>query len=171
MSSPQAPSGEWRRPHNDLQHQVVGGGHNAIHDEATARQVGFAQAPIHGTVHWSQFAPLFVQAFGHAWFESGSVMVHFMTPVSHLVPLRAFIEKQTKPAGDAQILAIWMELTDGRLGLQGTASVGLKKSQMSTTCQNNTSVVHQRRRCCKSLGAGRPATRMSERNHARSHPR
>ncbi len=75
-------SGEWRRPHNDLQHQVVGGGHKAIHDEETARQVGFAKAPIHGAVYWSQFAPLFLQAFGHSWFESGSVSVHFITPVT-----------------------------------------------------------------------------------------
>ena len=28
--------GAWRRPPNDLQDQVVGGGHKAIHDDATA---------------------------------------------------------------------------------------------------------------------------------------
>ena len=28
------------RPHNDLMHQVVGGGHKAIHDEETAAAVG-----------------------------------------------------------------------------------------------------------------------------------
>jgi hypothetical protein len=30
-------NGEWRLPHNDLQHQSVGGGHKAIHDDATGK--------------------------------------------------------------------------------------------------------------------------------------
>ena len=115
----------------------MGGGHKAIHDDDTAAKVGFGKAPIHGTVHWSQFAPLFLKAFGHAWFESGSVSVHFITPVSHLVPVRAFLAKPMKPPGEPQVLEMWMELTDGKVVLQGTASVGLKKNQMTTTCQKN----------------------------------
>lgn len=123
--------GDWRRPHNDLQEQVVGGGHKAIHDDATAQSVGFSGAPIHGTVHWSQFTPLFLQAFGPAWFETGSISVQFKTMVQHLQPVRAFMAKPD-PNKKAQQVAIWMEHADGRVVLEGTASVGLKPSEMTT---------------------------------------
>mmetsp|Transcript_67187 Transcript_67187/g.119610 ORF Transcript_67187/g.119610 Transcript_67187/m.119610 type:complete len:346 (+) Transcript_67187:41-1078(+) len=127
--------GEWRRPHNDLQHQQVGGGHKAIHDDATAAKIGFGAAPIHGTVHWSQFTPLLLKAFGPSWFETGSLSVHFITPVSHMQPVRAFVAKPD-PAKQAQQVEIWMEHIDGRMVLQGTASVGLKRGEMTTMVQS-----------------------------------
>ena len=126
---------EWRRPHNDLQQQHVGGGHKAIHDDATAAKIGFGAAPIHGTVHWSQFTPLLLEAFGAAWFETGSISVHFKTPVSHLQPVRAFAalpDAEKLAAGQGQQLAIWMEHLDGRVVLQGTASAGLKPGEVPT---------------------------------------
>lgn len=126
-------AGEWRRPHNDLREQVVGGGHKAIHDDATAAAVGFAGAPIHGTVHWSQFTPLLLQAFGKGWFETGSISVHFKTPVLHLQPVRAFMARPD-PAREAQQVDIWMEHMDGRVVFEGTASVGLKPGEMTTMC-------------------------------------
>lgn len=123
--------GEWRRPHNDLQQQNVGGGHKAIHDDDTARAAGFAAAPIHGTVHWSQFTPLLLQAFGHSWFETGSISVHFVNMVHHLQPVRAFMSKPD-PSKKAQQVDIWLEHMDGRVVLEGTASMGLKPGQMET---------------------------------------
>jgi len=123
--------GEWRRPYNDLQQQNVGGGHKAIHDDDTAKAAGFAAAPIHGTVHWSQFTPLFLKAFGPAWFETGSISVHFVNMVHHLQPVRAFMSK-LDPGKKAQQVDIWMEHLDGRVVLEGTASVGLKPSEMET---------------------------------------
>ena len=90
---------EWRRPWNDLQDQHVGGGHKAIHDDETAAKVGFSAAPIHGTVHWSQFTPLLLKAFGKEWFETGSISVHFQNAVSHLQPVKAFM---ARPASSAK---------------------------------------------------------------------
>lgn len=133
---------EWRRPHNDLQQQEVGGGHKAIHDDATAATIGFAAAPIHGTVHWSQFTPLLLQAFGAAWFETGSISVHFVTPVAHLQPTRAFMAAP-QPVGHGQTAEIWMEHVDGRVVLEGTASVRLKPPELQT-------------RAAKSMAKARP---------------
>eukprot|EP00928_Gymnodinium_smaydae_P033096 TRINITY_DN23806_c0_g2_i1.p1 TRINITY_DN23806_c0_g2~~TRINITY_DN23806_c0_g2_i1.p1 ORF type:complete len:368 (-),score=31.66 TRINITY_DN23806_c0_g2_i1:94-1140(-) len=137
VSRPHVPclAGEWRLPHNDLQDQKVGGGHKAIHDDETAAKIGFGAAPIHGTVHWSQFTPLFLKTFGHAWFETGSISVHFMTPVSHLQPVRAFMA-QPDPEKIAQQVDIWMEHMDGRVVFEGTASVGLKRGEMTTMAQS-----------------------------------
>ena len=137
-------AGEWRRPHNDLQQQNVGGGHKAIHDDETAARIGFGAAPIHGTVHWSQFTPLLLEAFGPAWFETGSISVHFKTPVSHQQPVRAFAALPDGFAGSGgggsgrgvvatrQQIDIWMEHLDGRVVLVGTASAGLKPGEMVT---------------------------------------
>lgn len=113
----------------------MGGGHKAIHDDETAAKIGFGAAPIHGTVHWSQFTPLLLQAFGRAWFETGSISVHFVTPVSHLQPVRAFLARP-EPGKLAQQVDIWMEHMDGRVVLEGTASVGLKLGEMKTMAQS-----------------------------------
>jgi hypothetical protein len=112
--------GEWRRPHNDLQEQEVGGGHKAIHDDETAAAAGFSGAPIHGTVHWSSFTPLLLDIFGQEWFERGTISVSFKNIVTHLQPVKAFIEK---PAAGQQQVMIWMEHVDGQMVLDGTASV------------------------------------------------
>eukprot|EP00927_Polykrikos_kofoidii_P052230 TRINITY_DN46004_c0_g1_i1.p1 TRINITY_DN46004_c0_g1~~TRINITY_DN46004_c0_g1_i1.p1 ORF type:complete len:339 (-),score=62.17 TRINITY_DN46004_c0_g1_i1:111-1127(-) len=130
--------GEWRRPHNDLMAQNVGGGHKAIHDDSTAQAAGFAGAPIHGTVHWSQFTPLLLTAFGPAWFETGSISVHFVSMVLHLQPVRAFMGKPEMNK-TAQQVDIWMEHMDGRVVLEGTASVGLKPGEMTTMAQKKVS--------------------------------
>jgi hypothetical protein len=60
--------------------------------------------------------------------------VHFKTPVSHLEPVRAFISKPDELKA-AQQLDIWMEHVDGRVVLEGTASVGLKKGQQQTMAE------------------------------------
>jgi hypothetical protein len=114
--------GEWRRPINDLRHQQVGGGNKAIHDDETAKAAGFAQgAPIHGTVHWSQFTPLVCQAFGaKEWFERGIISVTFRSIVTDSQPVKAFIEI---PSSKYEQVSCWMEHVDGRLVLEGT--VGL----------------------------------------------
>ncbi|CAE7691665.1 KIF15, partial [Symbiodinium necroappetens] len=121
--------------HARAQEQQVGGGHNSIHDDSTAEQVGLKLAPIHGTVHWSQLTPLLLQAFGPAWFETGSVSVHFVNMVGHRQPVRAFIAKPD-PSKSAQQLDIWMEHLDGRLVFEGTASVGLQPGEMTTMAQS-----------------------------------
>ncbi|CAE7652286.1 KIF15 [Symbiodinium pilosum] len=119
----------------DLMEQQVGGGHNSIHDDTTAAQVGLKLAPIHGTVHWSQLTPLLLKAFGPAWFETGSISVHFVNMVGHRQPVRAFIA-EPDPSKSAQQLEVWMEHLDGRLVFEGTASVGLRPGEMTTMAQS-----------------------------------
>jgi len=134
--------GEWRRPVNMLQEQVVGGGHKSIHDDATAAAAGFRSgAPIHGTVHWSQLTPLLLKVFGAEWFEHGTISVSFKTIVSHLQPVKAFIEKPKtimaanppSPNNSGRQVMIWMEHADGRVVFDGTASLQNKNNGDGTT--------------------------------------
>ena len=57
--------------------------------------------------------------------------VHFKTMVLHLNPVRAFMSKPD-PSRNAQQVSIWMEHLDGRVVLEGTASVGLRPGEMVT---------------------------------------
>ena len=114
--------GPVRRPYNDLMTQAVGGGHKAIHDEETAAGLGFdGGAPIHGTTHWSQFTPLLLSAFGHEWFESGTLSSFFLTPVAHREPVVAFMRC---PAPGQRSVDCWMEKADGAKVFAGTAAIG-----------------------------------------------
>ena len=56
------------------------------------------------------------------------------TPVSHLEPVRAFIEKPHEPeVGDEdQLLRIFMEHMDGRIVFEGTASASLVPGMLTT---------------------------------------
>mmetsp|Transcript_43215 Transcript_43215/g.84888 ORF Transcript_43215/g.84888 Transcript_43215/m.84888 type:complete len:353 (+) Transcript_43215:42-1100(+) len=122
-------------PSNDLMEQDVGGGHRPIHDENIAASLGFTDgAPIHGTVHFSQLAPLLLEAFGHRWFEEGSISVHFLKPVRHLEPVRAFAEI---PRGGQSQIRIWMEKDDGggTRVFEGTASCGSRAGLAPSTIQ------------------------------------
>jgi len=117
--------GEWRRPINDLQDQLDGGGNKSIHDETTAQAAGFSNgAPIHGTVHWSQLTPLLLKVYGKEWFEKGTISTSFKTVVTHLQPVKAFIEKPNRPKEIPLQVKVWMEHMDGRLVFDGTASLG-----------------------------------------------
>eukprot|EP00127_Corallochytrium_limacisporum_P006065 Clim_evm14s218 gene=Clim_evmTU14s218 len=139
--------GPVRRPHNDLQEQEVGGDHKALHDEDTAAKLGFKQgAPIHGTVHWSQFTPLALKAFGTGWFDHGSISVHFTTPVSHLEPTIAYAGLPQK--GQTQV-AIWMNKDDAKQTrvLIGTISVDPSHREAP-------SMVENRLKGAKTLGPG-----------------
>mmetsp|Transcript_78905 Transcript_78905/g.226085 ORF Transcript_78905/g.226085 Transcript_78905/m.226085 type:complete len:306 (+) Transcript_78905:238-1155(+) len=80
------------------------------------------------------------QAFGPAWFETGSISVHFVTPVSHLQPVKAFMARPDLRK-QAQQVDIWMEHADGRVVLQGTASVGLKRGEMQTMAQSKIAAI------------------------------
>ena len=121
--------GEWRRPVNDLRKQHVAGGHKSIHDRATAAAAGFSSgAPVHGTVHFSQLiTPLLVKIYGQAWFERGTISVIFRNIVSHLQPVKAFIEKPRRQQPEQ--VRVWMEHLDGKLVFEGTASLGIDRGE------------------------------------------
>lgn len=113
-------SGPWRSPRNMLAEQTYGG-HASVHDDETARQMGFAAAPVEGPTHFSQFAPLCCHIWGEEWLARGGLSVSFKAAVVDGEEVRAFIGKQS--AAETQ-LPIWMVKQDGTEVLRGTASFG-----------------------------------------------
>jgi hypothetical protein len=65
-------AGPVRRPCNVSAH-VQG----SIHDDATAKALGFRGGTVAGSIHMDQFPPLLLEAFGQGWFETGSLSLYF----------------------------------------------------------------------------------------------
>ena len=110
--------GSVRRPRN-LSIDAKG----SIHDDATAKEIGFRGGTVAGDIHLDQFAPLLVEAFGPAWFETGSLSLMFRFATTDTEPVVACVERPVPGVAEQQVRA-WMETPDGTLVAEGTASVG-----------------------------------------------
>ena len=113
-------AGPLRRPRQMLSMQAYDG-HASIHDDATARKLGFKGGTIEGPSHFSQFAPLGHAVWGEAWLAHGCLSAHYRNPVFEGEAVRAWLRR---PAGGAAQAEIWMQRDDGTEILRGTASVG-----------------------------------------------
>ncbi|KRB86915.1 hypothetical protein ASE00_06635 [Sphingomonas sp. Root710] len=117
--------GPLRRPLQMLAVQQYEG-HSSIHDDETARKLGFAGGTIEGPTHFSQFAPLGYAVWGERWLTSGCISAHYRAPVFEGEEVRAFLRRPTDPAKAAEI---WMERADGTEILRGTAAAGASQPQ------------------------------------------
>ena len=113
-------AGPWRSPRQMLQAQVYDS-HASIHDDATAKKLGFQGGTIEGPTHFSQFAPLCERIWGQAWFETGCLSAHYRNPAFEGEEVQAHIEK---PKPGQTVCAIGMTRRDGTEILRGTASIG-----------------------------------------------
>jgi hypothetical protein len=107
--------GPWRRPVNNSRDEA-----GTIHDDATARQLGFAAGPVAGSIHFEQFAPLLHAVFGAGWSRTGSLSLWFDTPAFDGQALRASVEEGSAAR---RRVGLWRE--DGALIAHGSASAGL----------------------------------------------
>jgi hypothetical protein len=113
-------TGPWRAPQQMLATQVYDG-HTSIHDDATARKMGFSSGTIEGPTHFSQFAPLCERLWGDSWFETGCISAHYRNAVYAGEEVQAIAAKPKTADGQAEIRMI---KRDGTEVLQGTAAVG-----------------------------------------------
>lgn len=111
--------GPWRGPKQMLAEQVYDD-HVSIHDDATARRLGFKGGTIEGPTHFSQFAPLGERLWGDDWLETGCLSAHYRNPVFEGEDVQAIM---ARPAPGARETEIRMVKRDGAEVLRGTASV------------------------------------------------
>jgi len=107
--------GPWRRPTNNSSHEA-----GTIHDDATARALGFRSGTVAGTIHMEQFVPLLQHAFGPQWSRAGSLSLWFREPSVDGEPVRAMLDW-----ADAGRREVRMVRADGGEVLSGTATPGL----------------------------------------------
>jgi hypothetical protein len=92
----------------------------SIHDDATARRLGFSAGTIEGPTHFTQFDALCAAIWGQSWFEVGCISAHFRAPVFAGERVRAHLRQSP----GAPLAEIWMVKEDGAEVLRGSASVG-----------------------------------------------
>jgi hypothetical protein len=115
----QAIAGPVREPRNRAAH-VAG----SIHDDATASKLGFRGGTVAGSVHMDQFPPLLLEAFGPAWFETGTLSLYFKFATTDGEPVQAFVERPAPGAAAGAQVRAWMTTPGGTLVAEGTASAG-----------------------------------------------
>lgn len=113
-------AGPFRVPRQMLDAQEYGG-HASIHDDATARAIGFKGGTIEGPTHFSQFIPLATAVWGERWLAHGCLSARYRAPVFEGEMVRAYMRR---PDVDGKIADIWMMREDGTEILRGTASIG-----------------------------------------------
>ena len=110
-------TGPFKKPFNEAMNVA-----NSIHNDETAMNLGLKGGTIAGSIHFEQFVPLFLEAFGQRWFETGSISMYFRNATTHQEPVKCFMN--LPQAGDNVQSRIWMEDEKGILVGEGTASIG-----------------------------------------------
>lgn len=124
-------AGPWREPKQMLAAQQYDS-HTSIHDDETAKRLGFQRGTIEGPTHFSQFEPLGAYLWGPAWFEIGCISAHYRAAVFEGEKVRAFV---TKPLPGAKQTTIAMRKPDGTEVLAGTMSVAQDRSRVPTALE------------------------------------
>ncbi|MFV0533135.1 MAG: hypothetical protein ACK5MR_05715 [Cumulibacter sp.] len=120
FTTPITLSGPLRSPVQMLEDQEYGG-HNSIHDDAKAQELGFRAGPIEGPTHFSLYPPLMQKVYGQAWFERGCISAHYQNMVVEGEKTRAFVEWPQKPQGPTRA---WVEKEDGTAVQEASANLG-----------------------------------------------
>jgi hypothetical protein len=110
--------GPWRQPRN-LHNDIPG----SIHNDATARKLGFRGGTIAGNIHFEMLVPLLLRAFGPRWFERGTLSVDFKFATVDREDVRGVLTMPPEGATDVQV-EVLMERPTGEVVGIGTASVG-----------------------------------------------
>ncbi len=98
-----------------------------IHNNEVAAAIGFRGGTVAGDIHLDQFAPVLVQAFGQAWFESGSLSLYFKHPTLDGEPVVVRVQRPSadpKTALSAENVLAEMTTPEGITVAEGTAAIG-----------------------------------------------
>ena len=109
--------GPMRTPRNSARHL----GKGSIHDDATAKKLGFRGGTVAGSLHMEQFPPLLVEALGENWLSSGGMSLYFKYATTDNEPVQAFVRRAQADASHAEI---WMDDAEGNRVADGTANIG-----------------------------------------------
>lgn len=106
--------GPFRAPRNLWQ-----GAPDSIHNDETARALGFAGGTIPASVHIEQFVPFLKAALGIDWLRRGNLSLYFLAATTDNERVRCAAEVAAKNKGRARV---FMEREDGLKVCEGTTS-------------------------------------------------
>ncbi|HSG88572.1 MAG TPA: hypothetical protein VLA56_05125 [Pseudomonadales bacterium] len=117
MSEPEL-AGPWRQPRNTSADEKGG-----IHDDDTARELGFEGGTVAGSIHMEQFPPFLIAHLGDEWLETGSISLYFRAATTDGQAVRCV---GRAPVADGDLRRMDIALVDeaGGVVMDGTAAVG-----------------------------------------------
>ena len=138
----------------------------SIHDDNTARELGFRGGTVAGSIHLEQFGDILISAFGPQWFETGTLSMYFMHATSDAEPVEAMLNigDRTTPLSDAQVSA-HMYTPEGTVVAEGTASIGITESPTALYSRDRRYVEASTLRMLKDAFPGRPLEVLTKRTH------
>lgn len=111
----EAHEGTWRRLAN-----ISADREGSIHDEATARGMGFRGGFVPGSTVGQAAMPAIIARLGQRWMEGGWYTFKFVRPV--------YVDEEVREVGSALLadgtLPLRVEARDGRLCCEGSAGLG-----------------------------------------------
>lgn len=126
----------------------------SIHDDATANDLGFRAGTVAGDIHLEQFGGILVDAFGPAWFETGSLSLYFLSPTAHREPVEAFLDLPAAPPLSNTQVAARMTTPEGAPVAEGTASVGIVHEPSALSSRDRRPVDPSSLRMLRDVGPG-----------------
>lgn len=107
-------------PQREPRNSAINAGAGSIHDEETAKKLGFRGGTVAGSLHMEQFPPLLIESLGDNWLSSGNMSLYFRYATIDGEPVQASANRATD---NSQQIDIWMDdASDNRI-CDGTASV------------------------------------------------
>lgn len=112
-------AGAWRNPVNNSGHEA-----GTIHDDTTAKELGFRSGTIAGSIHMEQFLPLCEHVFGQAWQRTGALSLYFTNPSidGEAVQARISIAETSIPPMRRRVVS--MQTSRDLVVLEGSATIG-----------------------------------------------
>lgn len=108
-------------PANSAKHLGAG----SIHDDATAKKLGFRGGTVAGSLHMEQFPPIATRVFGDRWWQSGGLSLYFRYATADLEPVRCFAKADPSAAtAERARVNVWMEDAEDHLVAEGTINIG-----------------------------------------------
>ena len=100
-------------------------GKGSIHDDATAKKLGFRGGTVAGSLHMEQFPPLGLRIFGERWWQTGGLSLYFRYATADLEPVRCFAKTDgDMTQADVARVNTWMEDDQDHLIAEGTLNIG-----------------------------------------------
>ena len=96
-----------------------------IHDDTTARALGFKGAPVPGVTSLAYVMEVLLNFFGENWTNGGDIDLAFTRPLheGQRVTARAIVrDKKVEDGGLRLFLEVWAENEEGAKVAEGTAS-------------------------------------------------
>ncbi|MEM7017948.1 MAG: hypothetical protein AAF512_11510, partial [Pseudomonadota bacterium] len=94
-----------------------------IHDDETAKDLGFTGGTVAGSIHMEQFPPFLIEHLGEEWLQNGTLSLYFRSATTDGEPVRC-VGYPPAASDSGQRMQIGMFDENGMLVMDGTASIG-----------------------------------------------